>query len=734
MNVSVSKAKIMGRSVSMLKVHTDFEARAEKLHHILVLDRSGSMTYHINDLVDNVIKALGVISASDLVTIIWYSGPGQHRVLCKGATVNNDLIKLVNSLRDTISTTCFSEPLAEAAKCAFEYSQVVDATWLTIFTDGQPVVPWDERKEMDRAFGAIVGADIVACYAIGYGSYYNREFLTKLAGATEHGEFFHARNIDDFLSLFSKGKEMVGNVGSKSIEIGSIGGQIVYLGSDTVKMSGVNGMSTRLDRGFNVFYLIDPSDTYIDNQRVNLDSFVPMTVDQKEDFLFAYAYGLYRDGRRAEAKEALAEIRSRKFMEQVENVFTNDEVGEFLINLREAVFNNGESVRFPDGVLPKGAIPRKNAFCLLDLIQFLAANKALYVPYGKLKDEQYKRISQKREGSYKLFEKCTDKEATTPFTDLVYNEKAANISIRFTELGQVKLNPVQAKTVGLDPVISCVRFRNHTIVQDGRPNMKTMEVLIPELVYVNLTKKAPAKLIIKVDTEPDGLKRVLLDLTSIPVINKLHQDNTSLDHLAEQVYTLNVCKAVQKVLNWYLDLPIVGVDGQDTTLSQFTPEQEKLLSEHGLSNKLVYSDIDAQLQPSGDSYQTRYMAFKLEGASFPKVTDIIDRQLKGKKLEGYQDVMATTLKQYDPYLVPINHPDGDYLKLAQEGADKIKARLFEVKDQIRTASHALASVRIVKVLSGDWFPGLAFDAKGNGTYDSNYGKLTITAERKEIFL
>lgn len=52
-----------------------------QLHHIHILDRSGSMGKEINNLIDAVSETIKVVNDNDLISIIWFSSPGQFRTL-----------------------------------------------------------------------------------------------------------------------------------------------------------------------------------------------------------------------------------------------------------------------------------------------------------------------------------------------------------------------------------------------------------------------------------------------------------------------------------------------------------------------------------------------------------------------------------------------------------------------------------------------------------------------------
>lgn len=729
--MQLTKTKVLDMTVYALTVDVGHQqVTNQKLHHVMLLDRSTSMTRDLDELVDNVIECLKLVKAEDLVTIIWYSGPGQWNILAKGSKVTDQLLKLVDSLRQPLGTTCFSEPLAQARLSAVDYEAVVDATWLTIFTDGQPVVPWSTHDEMNRAIREVSAGDFIACYSIGYGGHYNRDFLVDLARRTEHGEFFHAQNIRDYQILFAKGIQTVSDVSGKYMTISCDGSDILYLGADTVKLQAA--INVHADRHFNTFYFIDPkSYPILDEKLIPLDTWKPMPPEEKENFLFAYAYALYRDGYRAKAIEVLGETRSRFFIEQAMNVFTNEEVGVFLQKLREAVFElmDTHQVRFPSGVIPQGMLPKRDAFCVLDLLSYLGQQEnCYYVHSGKLKTEKYHRISKKRISTFNVFEFDKDDEGRASFDNLVYNENAANISIRVYRKGKVNLNPLQAKQVGLPSTIeNCTRINNYNIIQDGKLNMKEMEVEVPYEVYKRLAFDDNIQgLIAKAEFLADNNRaRMLLRLDVLPVINATYAQSPNLDFLAQTVYDLNILKARQKALKWVLDHPIVNEKGEEVTLSAYTTEQEQVLKEHGLSNKLVYSDIAPETVEEGDSYETRYMAFKLEKTTLPSIDDVMKKYAKSPGNNAYQEVIANTV--FD-FIGHIN--DG---KLSEIGAKAAKLALDATKSTIQIWSHTLSTIRIAKVLTNDWFPGVSLTEKG-GVYDSKYGKLTITSERKTIKL
>ncbi|MCM1219798.1 MAG: hypothetical protein NC548_35455, partial [Lachnospiraceae bacterium] len=68
------------RKIAVLNYEPDTateQIEIKQQHHIQVLDRSGSLTRDIDQLIENVKQTLECIPDGDYVSIIWFSSPGQ---------------------------------------------------------------------------------------------------------------------------------------------------------------------------------------------------------------------------------------------------------------------------------------------------------------------------------------------------------------------------------------------------------------------------------------------------------------------------------------------------------------------------------------------------------------------------------------------------------------------------------------------------------------------------------
>ena len=174
-------------------------AAPSKTHHIQILDRSGSMSSHIYTLIEQVKQTLDVIPETDLISIIWFSSPGEYKTLVKGATKSPELLRMLDSLKSVLGTTCFSDPIREAKGIVDDLKALCPTFNITLFTDGQPVTPWGQKEEENRCYTILkeFGKDVLAfnTIAYGYGSVGTIEFLRNLSGMSEFGMQIYSSDI-----------------------------------------------------------------------------------------------------------------------------------------------------------------------------------------------------------------------------------------------------------------------------------------------------------------------------------------------------------------------------------------------------------------------------------------------------------------------------------------------------------------------------------------------------------
>jgi hypothetical protein len=717
------------------------ETTVDRLHHIHVLDRSGSMSGHINGLVDNVKQTHEAMADGDLISVVWFSGEGQGAILIKGATKTDDVNKLLDTIRSTVGLTCFSEALQKVNTIIDDLSVLCSNFNVTFFTDGHTVTYHSEKEEEDRIFSQIekMKNRIMALNTIGYGNYYNQDLLGRMADATMYGKMIHSSKINDYKEIWTHNYQILSDMVMEKVTIDTEAGEfppsILYLSNKTTKLTSEGFMELNfLDKKKNQFFLIlNPVDTmfYINDEQYNANEIkAKIPAPTIKNFYYALAAEKYYIGHTDDALDILAhQLHDKHAIDTHLAAFTADERAEFQKELNGFVFKN--RTRLKDGEAPLDYVPADDAFCVMDLLKLLATGSNFYVP---VKD--YNRIGLKVDDQFNLFT-ANKEEVKAPFNDFVFNSQHLNLSVRYMVNGTVKLNPKQAKANNLPTVIDSRIFRNQTIIKDGNLNVTKFQAWIDKATSLKLFKLLQDK------TLPMGVAVPVLgsvkddsgsllheiDLTKLPIINRMYAKKSSdiknVLTIAQQIEKL---KASQKVLNHYIGkIPLtfiqesnpIGLSERRVDTKSLSSEQLEVLKEHGLNAKLDYQGVDNQSSEKNenDYYISRLIQFTIKGwSSLPKVDDVVAKSLKGAKLNEPATAMLETINEIADRGIENNK-------------DELEASLATVKSELFDLNVELNTLKMAKVLTGSWWEGLEVDAKNNYTYEN----LIIKSDRVKKF-
>ena len=707
-----------------------------QLHHIHILDRSGSMYREIDNLIDSVQETIKVIHDDDLISIIWFSSPGQYRTLIKGAKKTDGLDKLLDTLRSTIATTCFSDPLKEAKLIIDELVTLCPNISITLFTDGCPVIPWSIEEEEKRIFNILndIKDKILAFNTVGFGNWYNKDLLTKMAASSEYGTFVHSTKIDEYLSIFNHNFEKISDMVFDSVTVESQNHDIVYLTRKFSKMEDGEFKLSRINSKKNQFFIVGQDERNFEFEyqgETIATSALGDTIKKATltNFYYSYAYNLYYSNRRQESLDILAlNVKDKFLVDSHFKSFTYDECASHTKDLECAIYNSVG--RLISGECPDNYIPKDDDPCVMDVLSHLQKGKALYVPFSK-NVEAYKRISRKSEDSFNVF-KMTDKEVLAPFSSFVYNKEHMNLSVLITIPGKVSLNPKTAKSVDLPSEIDSKIFRAYTIIKDGTLNMKEIEVMLPSDLMNNLSKETPQIFSKAIEVEEiEGVKyeRCILALDKLPIINRMYiRSSSKISEVFKAVTRMNELEARQKVIKYYLEKvkeesPIGKKEG---AFKAYTNDQIKVLMEHGLDKNLTYSGVSRAKTPieECDSYETRTMEFYISGcSSWPKVDDLIKAVEDKKKLKLSFEIME---KQRQDILDLISKKKLDINKATTKLRNFLSELLEDCKDELIEARDYLNAMKMAKIITGDWFSDLIPNDKGE--YEYTEGDLTMKAK------
>jgi len=703
------------------------------LHHIHILDRSGSMGYEIDGLIENVKQTLDAMSKNDYVSIVWFSGPNQFKTLIKGARNDESLKRILDSIKSTIGCTCFSHPLKEVGEIIDELAPICPNFNITLFTDGEPVVNWGDKEEERRSLEEIskYKDKVIAINTIGYRNGYNRDFLINIATMSQYGMMVHSSKINDYMSIFSHNYERIADLVMDSVEIKAPGTEILYLNTYSSKLMRDSIKLSMLEKKKNQFVILaDDEFTFEYNGEMYHSGDIKTETKQAtiDNINYGYAYELYYLGRRQEALDVLAKtVHDKYLVDRQINAFTYDEVSNYSKQLRKAVFKN--KFRLLDGKCSSDYIPADDALCVMDVLKVLVNGENEYV-YSK----NYTRIGRKTEDTFNLF-KWDDKEHTTKLNELVFNESELNISIRSRITGTVQINPMQAKQINLPTTINSFIYRNQTLIKDGNLNMDQITVVVDKETTNKLylfDSQVNGLIESVIECIEDSYKMFVLNLNVLPIINRTYLgENGNVKNVLSKTIKMVELEAKQKVVNGYIkELKAAHPElEKEKEFATYTDEQIEVLRQHGLDKSLMYAGVNNVIadKDEEDFYMTRQLEFNLKGyVSLPSLKDVEAKLKDNKKLNGPGQIMAAYINNLKANMVSIITDE--------ERKSYYEKELKSIKRQLLNERIEINSMKIAKILTGDWFDNLVVDDKGNYNYIEGDNTLVVkTAKVKKYF-
>ena len=176
-----------------------------KTNHLFIFDRSGSMSWTLCDLIEDVIQQVAKIPDGDTFSAGWFSSKGEFGWICKGLSVSENREALPAMLRkynSTIGLTCYSEILQDTNQVVSDLSAISENNVLTFFSDGFP--NQDTHSIINICKG--LASKLSSVMLVGYGDWYGRELMAQMAQAIG-GVLIHSSSIREFSTSFASFRE-----------------------------------------------------------------------------------------------------------------------------------------------------------------------------------------------------------------------------------------------------------------------------------------------------------------------------------------------------------------------------------------------------------------------------------------------------------------------------------------------------------------------------------------------
>ncbi len=708
---------------------------AKKTNHIFVVDVSYSMYYDLPKIKTQLKNKLSnIMRDGDTISIVWFSGSRDCGVLKEEVEVKS--LKTLSDLNDAIDRwlrpvgcTAFGQPLELVHEIIGRISaNRLDTVFSMIFlTDGyNNDCSWTQVMDALK----VLENELAASTFVEYGYYADSRRITEMA-ALVGGEKVSTGDFDEFEPVFDAklsneimgGKKVIAYIPDAHLydfafSIGKDGSVLLYnIGNGETLVNG----EILVNQNVKEIH-------YFTSQMVGAEHAPTQS-------LYAAIYVLSDKLLNEDAEKIFYALGDNHYYGMLVNAFGKQKLNAFKTAIKECVVD--ASKRFPAGqstILPVS----DDAYCLMNLIEDLGnTERCLFYPNHD--DFNYKRIGAKRVQrgedlsaadkkrlaeakdikeiqaiTAKLSEKNVKIEFVNsnpargyPMTDLVWNSERANLSIRIYIEGEAVL---PENKFDIDKVAS-YKYNTFTLVKDGIVNVKLLPVLFSPELHNILVKN-------KVGFTMDD-ETVVINLTSIPLINRGMVKAISAEALANKEWELKKLQGDKKVYDFYKKELFPKTS--KSFVDMLGQEAADWLKTVGVTDYNGFNPLTDAVKTS-DSYLSINLATKIKGlSSLPKVDDVKAKILAGTILKLNEWVMSDALKKY------MEQTASDlYQSLSGEQQKGVLRTYLTTKSEIlnirrRKVLQEIAEIKFALILSKKWFTEFQ-------SFDENTLNLTLDGQ------
>lgn len=734
------------------------EEKIEKLiplqaHHIFIIDCSGSMSGELPIIRKDLHNKIStILKPNDSVTIIWFSGKGEFGVVLEDYSVRSNIA--LERVRETINKyltphglTAFKEPIEEAGRVMDRISKSKSDVIYSLFflTDGHDnqCSQRDILKVSENLQQRLNGATIVE-----YGWYCNRELLTQMAQQMG-GVHTFSQDFQDYEPYLSKQFSQEHRSARKLVKLSNkpildivfsvVDNDIVLL-----KPNENNEILTSSDSESRVFYL--------SSEAQDQCHICELTVSELFDGdpshhliqgLYATMFALSRKGDYNLLSEVLRFSGDAYLIKEKANTFGIQKITELEQKFIAAV--NDLSGRYIMGYNPD-LEPSEDAYCVLDLIDDLMDSEDnLWYPQHKafsykrigsksvsktadLSDEDRKKIDdllnkKKLDEAQKLLEQIKNNQPEElefvydgdmqafPISDLVWNEKRANLSVQVSYKGHVV---IPENTLGLPPTIQTYKVRNYTIIKDGIIHTYVLPVSLSRETFDKLQNNR----LLQRESYEEG-KVYELDFSTLPVINRKMAKTLLAKDLFTSEWELFKLKATNTAINQIKKKLSIGSTKKFEDL--YGEEAAKWLNEHGVRD---YGFAPPQTtEKSGEQINVNTLEVKIDkfnsGLTKKDFDSAEKKILSQEELSPREALLEITIKefmQFEKLLTEVSSKNKMIDEWVREKSRAIKKRKNKLMSEISRA-------KFMTIIGKNWF---------NDFSDRSQNEMTLNLDSRDI--
>lgn len=646
-------------------------AKSDKTNHIVIFDRSGSMSWTLRDLIEDIIRKVQTFRDGDTFTAGWFSSQGEFGWICKGLslTENRDVIPaMLRKHNYTLGMTCYSEILKDTQQVVDDLSAISKNNAVCFFSDGFP----NQGTSNISALCKVLAPKVSSALVVGYGTWYGRELMAEMA-QNLGGILVHSSNLQEFSNSYASFTE-----GSETLQP-----RVEF----KVPKEASKFISTIDENGDVITHSVEEKTLYLSPTTKHILYFTesePSKVEtciDFEPFYYATARSASQFGDYNLAADLLGKVGDVRLIDMLTNSFTISEYGNVEAALLEAVQDSTK--RFVNGQ-KDNYVPAEDQFCGLQLMEALVEDETAKL-LVKHPEFSYKKISRATKPKNEALKLELPKDVGMAVSTLVWSSKMLNLSVGANVFGTLELDD-KATGVGLDRLFKAKQYKNYTLIHDGKWNVTKL------LPFTNLSDKT--KQLLKehdlIVSDVGGV--TIVDPKRIPVINrKIASSYTDLDKVCDLLKKEASLEAKQKVYKEFFKRLPEHLQEQTKAFvspSPYSPAQVEYLKDFGVNEKGEFSP-ESETLPVSDVIPVTTIEFAIEGfSSLPAIKKVEEKLADKKKLTVSEKAVFDAMEIYKSETAAMKTDEQKAVYLKQS-TEQIRKDLFVLRSELNRVKFAV---------------------------------------------
>ncbi len=597
-------------------------------HHILLIDISESMKDEILKLNKSVKETLRALKKekNNFVSVILYAGNENLIVLGEGIRCDDSsyrmsrIYKKIDAELYTREGSSLFNALVKSDEIINDLNSQTTRHNIIIFTDGYfSNVGSSQSKEKESCLEMVEKLEElnVCINTVGFGAYYDRDFLKDLAGKSYGGRLSHIEEIKDYSRVVLSEVRRINNSEEVNIEIDNKEYFLVNSNKNIKGKHTINSIQTNKE---NIIVVFD-EDLNIDGKVIQSNKKV-LKRQYIEDFSYSLArYYVYQDD--IDNMEVAVAISNDIYAyESLVNCYSFSEKGKVLEFLD--LLSNDKSKRFKKG---KKIIKLENEetepLCLLEILKEIMDDKESKLLWDY--SYNYKRIGVREKQIEDEYKFIRPKTGYGDVTSITVGSKKLNIGVK------VKINGVVQNIKNKLMMNACI-YRDYNLVVNGNINTDEIWCKLSKGLKSKIKSQKIIKDVIKVYDE----EICVLNLKNVRLTNKRTSKLINEYTLAKYLYDVRVLDCEIWALENLIKEVFSEVELEED--SNLNREESDMRNLFRVDEKGVYSPIKVErdIESKYEFYLSKVVEWKIE--RFPRTNE------RKKALEKYKSFIIGDVK------------------------------------------------------------------------------------------